>query len=165
MQNPVTVIFVSRQGSLRSVLAQACLTHLSPKRFVAFSCGQPEHVADAAHPAALGALAAASIPRPARLTPRSWAQLVQSSSPRADFVVTLDEACLAFQPRWPGQPDGALWAFPDAASLSDAEQVAHAAIQTLFALRRRLELMVNLPLHSADRAAVRSDLRDLGYMD
>ncbi|MGJ7512467.1 low molecular weight phosphatase family protein [Variovorax sp. GT1P44] len=158
------MIFVSRRGSLRSVLAEACLAHLSPKRFVAFSCGQPEHLADSVHPAAIGALASASIPPPARLRPRSWRQLAQASSPRADFVVSLDEATLGLQPRWPGQPDSALWVFPDAAALSDAEQVAHSAIQILFALRRRLELLINLPLDGADRAAIRSDVRDLGHM-
>lgn len=42
--------------------------------------------------------------------------------------------------------------------------LAHAAIQMLYALRRRLELFVNLPLHGADRAAIRSDVRDLAHM-
>ena len=46
----------------------------------------------------------------------------------------------------------------------DPERVAHEAIQMLFSLRRRLELLVSLPLHGGDRAAVRSDVRDLGYM-
>jgi protein-tyrosine-phosphatase len=155
---------LSRRGALRSVLAQACLAHLSPQRFVAFSCGQPEHLADEVHPAAIGALATASIPRPASLRPRSWDRFVQSDSPRADFVVSLDEATLAFQPRCPGQPDAALWAFPDAAAFPDEEQVAHSSIQIQLSLRRRLELLVNLQLHGADRSAIRDDVRDLGHL-
>ncbi|MDN8617992.1 hypothetical protein [Variovorax ginsengisoli] len=37
----------------------------------------------------------------------------------------------------------------------------NAAIQTLYSLRRRLELLVNLPWRGLDRAAV----RDLAHLD
>lgn len=97
-------------------------------------------------------------------TPRDWNALMRTNATRAEFVITLAEATSSFQPKWPGQPDSALWAFPDVAGIDDAEAVAHAAIQMLYALRRRLELFVNLPLHGADRAAVRSDVRDLAHM-
>jgi len=50
------------------------------------------------------------------------------------------------------------------AANDNAEQAAHAAIQTLYSLRRRLELLVNLPLHGPDRAAVRADVRDLARL-
>jgi arsenate reductase len=115
------------------------------------------------HPAAVGALASAGIPVPS-MHPRGWDELARASSHRADFVITLDEATLAFQPSWPGQPAAALWAFPDAAALVRPEEAAHAAIQMLYALRRRLELMISLPLHGADAAAMRSDVRDLAHL-
>jgi len=157
------VIFVSRRNSLRSILAQACLTHLGADRFTALSCGQPGYVSAALHPAAVGALASASMPVPT-VHPRGWDELARASSHRADFVITLDEATLAFQPRWPGQPAAALWGLPDAAALDSPEEAAHVAIQTLYALRRRLELMISLPLHGADAAAMRSDVRDLAHL-
>jgi arsenate reductase len=157
------VIFVSRRNSLRSILAQACLAHLGSERFSALSCGQPGHVSSALHPAAVGALASASIPVP-QVHPRTWDELARASAHKADFVITLEEATLAFQPRWPGQPAAALWGFPDVAAIESPEEVAHAAIQTLYALRRRLELMISLPLHGADPAAMRSDVRDLAHM-
>ena len=47
---------------------------------------------------------------------------------------------------------------------SDLDKIAHDAIQMLFSLRRRLELLVSLPIQGVDRSAVRSDLRDLGYL-
>ena len=80
-----------------------------------------------------------------------------------EFMITLDEATQSVQPRWPGQPDSALRAFPDAAALGNPEEAAHAAIQMLYALRRRLELLISLPLHG-DPAAIRSDVRDLAHM-
>jgi plasmid stabilization system protein ParE len=57
-----------------------------------------------------------------------------------------------------------VWPYPDLAAGKDADEAAHAAIQMLHSLRRRLELLVNLPLRGKDRAAVRSDIRDLAHM-
>jgi arsenate reductase (thioredoxin) len=163
MSERSVVIFVSQRNSLRSILAQACLAHLGADRFLALSCGRPGMLADAMHPAAIGALNSASMPAPNH-RPRDWNDLSRPSAPRAEFVITLDEASSSFQPRWPGQPDAALWVFPDVVAVGDPEKVAHLAIQTLYALRRRLELFVSLPLHGTDRAAIRSDLRDLAHM-
>jgi len=163
MSKSIGVIFVSRRNSLRSILAQACLEHLGASRFLAVSCGQPGMIAETIHPAAIGALSSASMPVPVH-PPRDWNDLMRTNAARAEFVITLDEVTSAFQPRWPGQPDSALWAFPDTAGIGNVEAVAHATIQMLYALRRRLELFVNLPLHGADRAAIRSDVRDLAHM-
>lgn len=163
MAKRIAVIFVSRRNSLRSILAQACLAHLGGDGFSVTSCGQPGHISAVIHPAAVGALTGASIPVPL-ISPHSWVDLARASAPRADFVITLDEATLPVQPRWPGQPDAALWDFPDIAALGSPEETAHAAIQMLYALRRRLELLISLTLHRADPAAIRSDIRDLAHL-
>ena len=114
------VIFVSRRNSLRSILAQACLAHLGADRFSASSCGHPAHVSDEIHPAAISALTSAGMQVP-QSQPHGWNDMITGSFPRASFVITLDEATLAFQPNWPGQPDAALWDFPDVAALDNAE--------------------------------------------
>ncbi|MDM0076006.1 protein tyrosine phosphatase [Variovorax sp. J2P1-59] len=157
------VIFVSRRNSLRSILAQACLAHLGRDRFSAYSCGHPAHVSDRVHPAAIAALASAGMPVPLS-QPHGWDDMIRWSSPHANFVITLDETTLPVQPNWPGQPDAALWSFPDIAALDSAGEIDRAALQMLYALRRRLELLTSLPLHSADPAAIRSDVRDLAHM-
>src|SRR4030095_13344385 len=162
MTQPMWVIFVSRRNSLRSVLAQACLAHLDAGRFTAYSCGQPGFISDAIHPAAIGALSSASIRVP-QVQPRGWDELARASAQRANFIITLDEATQSVEPPWPGQPDSALWAFPDAAAFGEPEEAAHAAIQMLYALRRRLELLISLPLRGADPAAIRSDVRELAH--
>jgi protein-tyrosine-phosphatase len=157
------VIFVSRRNTLRSILAQACLSHLASDRFAAYSCGHPAHLGHGIDPAAVSALASARMPAPS-LAPRGWGELTRSGSPTANFVITLDAEMLPLQPSWPGQPDAALWAFPDIAAMSHPDDAAHAALQMLYALRRRLELLMSLPLNAADREAIRSDVRDLAYM-
>ncbi len=163
MQERIDVAFVSRRNSLRSVLAEACLAHLGQKRFLAYSCGQPGQIARTVHPAAASALKSAGIPLP-RTTPRSWDELTRMGSPQADFVITLDPSMGPLEPRWPGRPDEAVWPYPDLAASGDSEETSHAAIQMLHSLRRRLELLINLPLRGKDRAAVRSDIRDLAHM-
>jgi len=157
------VIFVSRRNSLRSILAQACLAHLGADRFSAYSCGHPAHVSDKIHPAAISALTGTGMQVP-QSQPHGWNDMIRGISPQANFVITLDEATLPFQPNWPGQPDAALWDFPDIVALDNAEDIDRAALQTLYALRRRLELLISLPLHGADPAAIRSDVRDLAHM-
>jgi arsenate reductase len=159
----IGVVFVSRRCSLRSILAEACLMHLAAQRFSAHACGQPGRVADAIHPAALAALDSAGIAAPTAPL-RSWDELSRMGGPRLELVILLDPAMEALQPRWQGQPDTALWSYPDVAAVGADEEAHRAAIQTLYSLRRRLELLVNLPLHGLDRAAVRSDVRDLGHM-
>ena len=144
-------------------MAQACLAHMGGHQLVSQYCGQPGFVERSIHPAALKALGSARIPVPIA-PPRSWADLWHAGTPRLDFVVTLDAGVLTSEPTWPGQPISALWAFEDAAALTDPDDAARAAMRILYSLQRRLELLVNLPLGRADSSAIRSDLRDLGRM-
>ncbi|HYP70353.1 MAG TPA: protein tyrosine phosphatase [Variovorax sp.] len=146
------ILFVSRRNSLRSMLAQACLSHMGGHSFVAESCGQPGSVAQILHPAAGLALNVARIPLPSA-PPRPWTDLWRAGTPRLDFVVTLDEKVLASEPAWPGQPISALWAFQDAAALENQDDATRAAMQILYSLQRRLELLINLPLAHADTSA------------
>jgi len=158
------ILFVSRRNSLRSVLAQACLMHIGGHVFTADACGQPGQLSPAVHPAALAALDAARIPVPIASSPRAWTDFMRVGSPRMDFVVTLDRKVMDNEPGWPGQPITALWDFEDVAAIDEPARAAHGALQVVFALQRRLELLINLPLHHADGAAIRSDLRDLARM-
>jgi arsenate reductase len=165
MQKRIGVVFVSRRNTLRSVLAEACLLHLDrERRFSTYSCGQPGQVGRMVHPAAAGALDNAAIGLPPT-PPRSWDDLVRLSSLRAEFVITLDPALEGLEPRWPGQPAAAEWAYPDiAATQADAADMVHAATQMLYSLRRRLELLVSLPMAGTDKSALHADVRDLAHM-
>jgi len=102
--------------------------------------------------------------RPPPGNPTSWEKLKEQGAGRATFIITLDDETIGEQPAWPGQPDTALWSMPDVAALEDPEKAAYGAIQTLYALRRRLELFINLPLAKGDRTSLRADVRDLGTM-
>mgnify|MGYP003576662480 CR=1 FL=1 len=137
--------------------------HMGGHRFAAHSCGQPGEVGHVLHPAAVFALRKAAIPFQ-DAAPRTWNDLLRRGPPRLDIVVTLDERTIATQPIWPGQPIAALWSFEDAAAVANPDAANEAAMRILFGLQRRLELLINLPLHQGDPIALRSDLRELGRM-
>ena len=162
MKERVRVMFVSQRNTLRSVLAQACLTHLAPDQFMASSCGRPGKTGRAFHPAAVGALGSAGMAVPST-QPQGWDALLRGGAAPAHFVITLDEEIAAIAPRWPGQPELATWPFPDLAANPEGEEMAVAVIRMLYSLRRRLELLVSLPLQGSDRSAIRSDVRDLAH--
>lgn len=163
LNTPSTVLFVSRRNSLRSVLAQACLNHLAKGKFRAYSCGVPGAQTDSFHPAAIRVLRQAGMAQPEG-APRDWAEFLRSGAPSLEFVITLDTSVATVEPAWPGQPEYALWHVRDLLASGDATDLQQQAVLLLDALRRRLELLVSLPLRGRDRAAVRSDLRDLGYL-
>lgn len=160
----VHVLFVSCANLARSILAEACLNQLGKGRFRAFSCGMPGQTGEPVPPQIFEVLEGASI-APLNLHSKSWKEFTRIGAPRMDFVISLDAVAMRQHPSWPGQPDTALWSTPPLLrpGLDDAELKA-GALQTLYALRRRLELLVALPMHGADRGALRSDIRDLAHM-
>ena len=65
-------------------------------------------------------------------------------------------------PYWPGQPATAHWGYADPSAVegNDAQRL-EAFRQTLHAIRRRLELLVNLPAGSVDRLMLQTRARTL----
>ncbi len=165
MKTPKTnVLFVSTANAARSLLAEACLTHLGQEKFRAFSCGQPAMANGQPCEWALLALKTAAIPS-AQLSCKPWTEFTRSGAPMMDFVITLDEATWCNHPRWPGQPESALWAYsPLVKSKKSPAAVGIATLHTLHSLRRRIELLVNLHAKLSKRSDLRHDLRDLAFM-
>ncbi|MEP6824348.1 MAG: arsenate reductase ArsC, partial [Ramlibacter sp.] len=62
----------------------------------------------------------------------------------------------------PGQPATAHWGYADPSAIEGSEAMRLEAFrQTLHGLRRRLELLVNLPAGSVDKLMLQSRARDL----
>ena len=155
-------LFVSSRCSLRSVLAVSCMHFVAAHRFSAFACGQPGRVASEVHPAAFEALQLAGMDAPA-VAPIAWDAFRRMGAPRIDFVISLDAHLES--PAWPGQPETAVWNYPDLLASDSAEPLVHRATTTLHSLRRRFEILANLPMRAASRQDLRHDLRDLAYGD
>lgn len=158
----VNVLFVSRRNTLRSVLAQACLEHIGEGRFAAYSCGIPIEVRKQPNSSTLAALSKASLAVPFSLG-LGWDHYTRDISPHMDWVITLDEDVNRLTPTWPGQPETALWSYPDVLSLAFGKTAIDAeALQVLHSLRKRLEILVSLPLHAGERATLRKVVRGIG---
>jgi arsenate reductase len=158
------VLFVSRDNALRSQLAEVCLRHLGQGRFKAYSCGAPGCVAESPSDWVFPTLKTAGM-RADGLRCKSWTEFTRIGAPRMDFVIGLDEGTFERHPSWPGQPETALWAIAavDARKLGP-QKTGLETLNTLHALRRRIELLVSLAARGARASELRHDLRDMAHL-
>jgi protein-tyrosine-phosphatase len=79
------------------------------------------------------------------------------------LVITVcDNAAGEVCPYWPGQPATAHWGYadPSAGEGSDAEKL-EAFTQTLYQIKRRLEIFTSLPLTSLNKLSIENTAREL----
>ncbi len=159
---PLNVLFLCTHNSARSILAEAALNHIGKGRFQAFSAGSSPRENQQPNPLALQVLQNAGIPTEG-LRSKSWDEFGKPDSPHMDLVITVcDNAAGEVCPYWPGQPATAHWGYADPSEVEGDEAKKREAFrQTLFAIRRRLELLINLPPEKLERAMVQQAARDL----
>ena len=159
LEKPINVLFLCTHNSARSILAEACLNRLGKGRFKAFSAGSHPKENQQPNPIALEVLRAASIPTEG-LRSKNWDEFGKPDAPHMDLVITVcDDAAGEV---WPGQPATAHWGYvdPSATDGTDEEKL-NPFRKTLHDLRRRLELLVNLPAASVSRLMLQDSARDL----
>ena len=161
MDHPYRILFLCTANSARSILAEGLTNQLGRGRFEAFSAGsQP---GGRVNPLALATLANAGIElRDARS--KSWDEFAAPGVAPMDFVITVcDNAAGEACPVWPGQPMTAHWGVPDPAAVEGSEEARRSAFRdAAAALRRRIELLVNLPVEKLDRMSLQQELRAIG---
>ena len=155
------VLFVCTGNSARSIIAEGLMNDAASGRFKAYSAGsRPTGVVN---PSALEALAELRIPTDG-FRSKSWDEFTGPGAPQLDFVFTVcDRAAGESCPFWPGQPMTAHWGVPDPAAVvgSDDEKRKHFRA-TAVTLKRRIDLMLSLPVPSLDDMALQQELRDIG---
>lgn len=148
------VLFLCTGNSARSQMAEALLNQLGKGRFRAWSAGSDP--APRVQPLAAELIAAHGMAADT-LRPKSWDEFAQPGAPRMDIVVTVcDNAAGETCPVWPGQPAVAHWGVPDPARTPGDPQAFKAA---WLILRRRIELLLALPMDKLDRLAREQQLR------
>ena len=158
----MNVLFLCTHNSARSILAEAILNHLGQGRFKAFSAGSSPRANQAPNPLGLQVLQAANVSIDG-LYSKSWDEFAKPGAPEMDLVITVcDNAAGEVCPFWPGHPATAHWGFADPSEVkgSDAERLA-AFRHTLYAIRARLELLVNLPAKSLEKMALQTRVREM----
>jgi protein-tyrosine-phosphatase len=159
---PLNVLFLCTHNSARSILAEALLNHLGQGRFKAFSAGSSPRDHQQPNPLALAALQQAGISTQG-LSSKSWDVFALPDAPHMDLVITVcDNAAGEVCPYWPGQPATAHWGYADPSeAVGDEAEKLHAFMQTLLQIKRRLELLTNLPSASLNAMALQNAAREL----
>ena len=155
------VLFICTGNTARSILAEGLMNHLARGRLKAYSAGsQPKGVVN---PLALQTLATWRIPTDA-FRSKSWDEFAEPGAPQMDFVLTVcDNAAGEVCPFWPGQPMTAHWGVPDPAAVQGTDpQKAKAFFDAAVTLRRRIELLLALPLASLDALRIQREITDIG---
>ena len=149
-------LFLCTGNSARSQMAEALLNVLGNGRFRAFSAGSTP----TGHVQPLAAKLIGELGYPIdQLRSKGWEEFANADAPSMDFVITVcDNAAGEVCPAWPGQPAIAHWGVPDPAR---TPYDLHAFMDAWVALRRRIELLLALPLDKLDRLAREQQLRNI----
>jgi len=158
----LNVLFLCTHNSARSILAEALLNHMGQGRFVAYSAGSSPRAQQQPHPLALETLRSAGIATEG-LHSKSWDVFAAPGAPHMDLVITVcDNAAGEVCPYWPGQPATAHWGYADPSAGDGSDDDKRAAFtQTLYQIRRRLELLVNMPLANLSKMSIENEARRL----
>jgi len=158
----LNVLFLCTHNSARSILAEAMLNHIGRGRFKAYSAGSSPRANQQPNPLGLQVLKTAGISTEG-LYSKSWDEFATPDAPQMDLIITVcDNAAGEVCPIWPGHPATAHWGYADPSEVKGTdEQRLEAFRQTLMAIRRRLDLLVNLPPASLDRLVLERTARDL----
>ena len=162
MSNPHNILFICSGNSARSILAEALATTLSHGRFIGYSAGAKP--TGKVHPIAIELIKTMGYPLDL-LKSKSWDQFGREGAPKMDFIITLcDSAAGEDCPYWPGHPSTAHWGFPDPAAVEgDEEAILHAFKQVEMGLRKRIELLMDLPIAQLDHLELGEHLQSIHH--
>lgn len=155
------VLFICTGNSARSIIAEALMTHLGRGRFKGFSAGS--HPKGEVSPFALAILEQWGMPSDGYRS-KSWDEFAQAGAPELDFVFTVcDTAAGEVCPVWPGQPMTAHWGVADPAAVDGSDdQKSRAHAEAAKILKRRIELMLALPLPRLAGLSLKRELDRIG---
>jgi arsenate reductase (thioredoxin) len=155
------VLFICTGNSARSIMAEGLMNHLGAGRFKAWSAGS--HPTGTVNPFALQTLWTWHIPTDG-FRSKSWDEFAQPGAPALDFAfMVCDNAAGEVCPVWPGQPMTAHWGLPDPAAIEGSDaQKAKAFMDTAITLKRRIELMLALPLNSLAGMSLQREIDQIG---
>jgi arsenate reductase len=155
------VLFLCTGNSARSILAEAALGVLGAGRFRAFSAGS--HPSGKVQPMAAEIAQSIGYP-PEKMRSKSWDEFAAPGAPAMDFIITVcDNAAGEACPVWLGQPAIAHWGVPDPVGVEGSEADRRRAFRSAYAtLRRRVELLLALPLDKLGKLESETKLRAIG---
>jgi len=159
---PLNVLFLCTHNSARSILAEALLNAMGQGRFQAYSAGSSPRENQKPHPLGLQVLQAAGIATEG-LRSKTWDEFAVPGVPAMDLIITVcDNAAGEVCPVWPGHPATAHWGYADPSEGDASDDVKSEAFRkTLHLIKRRLELLINLPADKLEKALLQTTAREL----
>lgn len=155
------VLFVCTHNSARSIIAEVILRVAGRGRFRAHSAGSMP--AGTVHPLAIATLESMRLPTDG-LRSKDWSEFAAPGAPTLDFVFTVcDKAAGETCPVWPGQPMTAHWGVEDPAAFEGSPEARAKVFRDVgTVLKRRIDLMLALPVTALDRMSLQRELDDIG---
>lgn len=155
------VLFLCTHNSARSIMAEVLLNNMANGRFRAFSAGSAPGTAP--NPFALETLAHLRLATQG-LRSKSWDEFAAKDAPAMDFVITVcDNAAGEVCPVWPGQPITAHWGVEDPSLFEGSDEDKRRKFaQVAGILKRRIDLLADLPLATLKRLALEKKVREFG---
>lgn len=152
------VLFLCTHNSARSVMAEALLNTIGRGRFQAFSAGSMP--SGRVNPFALEMAKSIGYLTDS-IRSKSWDEFARPGAPHMDIIITVcDNAAGEVCPVWPGNPATGHWGFSDPSNTTGSDDDKRRAFDQIFhAIRRRIELLVNLPVEKLERSALTNELK------
>ena len=137
------------------------MNHLGKGRFKAYSAGS--HPNGVVNPWSLETLRGFGLPASGYRS-KNWDEFARPGAPAMDFIITVcDNAAGEVCPIWPGKPMTAHWGVADPAAVQgDDEAKRRAFHDAATILRRRIELLIALPIDKLDRMALHENVKAMG---
>jgi len=156
------VLILCTGNSARSIMAEALLNVLGADRFRAFSAGS--YPSGQVQPMAADLAMSLGYPED-HMRSKSWDEFAAAGAPEMDMVITVcDNAAGEACPVWIGHPALAHWGVPDPVAVEGDDARKRAFVAAFATLRRRVELLLALPLDKLDRLAAEAKLREIGQV-
>jgi len=155
------ILFLCTGNSARSVLAESTVNALGHGRFTAYSAGS--HPGGKVNPFAVELLEKNGFPTEG-LRSKSWDEFAAPGAPVMDCIITVcDNAAGEVCPLWPGKPVSAHWGVEDPAAAEGSDENKRQAFQAAFLiLKRRIELLLALPLEKLDALSLQGKVKEIG---
>ena len=156
-REPFRVLVLCTGNSARSQIAETLFNRLGAGRIHAESAGS--RPAPGVNPLAIETLQEHGFPWTGH-PPRGMEGLEREPW---DFVITVCDKAKEACPIFPGRPVMAHWGMPDPADVVGDEAARRAAFRdALLVIRRRVDLMLALPLEKLERLALEARVRAIG---
>lgn len=154
------ILFLCTHNSARSVLGEVLATQISNGRFVGYSAGSTP--GGKVNPFAIEIAEKYNYDL-SKLRSKSWDEYAQGDAPKMDFIITVcDNAAGEVCPFWPGKPASAHWGYPDPSSVAGGDDEKRAAFKAVeLGLKKRIEILMNLPLEKLDDMSLNAELKNI----